>query len=49
MKKSPVNLWKEKFKQNRVKRYSKESELRNNLAPHSEGLISRDIYPNDSW
>lgn len=50
MKKRRVNLWKERgvFKHNNVKHGLKETELCDNLALHSEGLISRDIYPSDS-
>lgn len=46
---SCMNLWKrEEYENNSVKHCLKEPELCNKLASHSEGLISRDIYPNDS-
>lgn len=41
--KSCVNVWKERgeeYKQHNVKHHLKESEFCNNLAAHSEGLIS---------
>lgn len=50
MKKRRVNSWREGgvFTHNNMKHGLREPELCDNLALHSEGLISRDIYPSGS-